>query len=77
MGGFLAGLLARGGHDVSALARGPHLAAIRASGLQVRSAEVGHFTVQVRATDQPAELGSNELVVVGVKMYCTRSSRRV
>jgi 2-dehydropantoate 2-reductase len=65
----LGGLLARAGHNVSVLARGPHLAAIRASGLQVRSSEVGDITVNVRATDQPGALGRNELVIVGVKMY--------
>jgi 2-dehydropantoate 2-reductase len=69
VGGFLGGLLARAGHDVSVLARGSHLVAIRASGLQVRSSQVGHITVPVLATDQPGELGSNELVIVGVKMY--------
>ena len=69
VGGFLGGMLARAGHDVSVLARGPHLAAMRASGLQIRSKQVGDFTVSVRATDQPSDLGSNELVVVGVKMY--------
>ncbi|MBV8718350.1 MAG: 2-dehydropantoate 2-reductase, partial [Chloroflexi bacterium] len=69
VGGFLGGLLARAGHDVSVLARGSHLAAIRTSGLQVRSSQVGDITVRVRATDDPAELGRNDLVVVAVKMY--------
>jgi 2-dehydropantoate 2-reductase len=69
VGGFLGALLARAGHDVTLLARGPHLAAIRATGLQVRSSQLGDFTVAVRATDQPTELGRNDLVVVGVKLY--------
>ena len=37
IGGYLAGRLAEGGAEVSAVARGPHLAAIRAEGLTVRT----------------------------------------
>ena len=33
VGGYLGGMLARGGHDVSLIARGAHLAAIREHGL--------------------------------------------
>jgi 2-dehydropantoate 2-reductase len=35
----------------------------------VWSSQVGHITVAVRATDRPSELGSNELVIVGMKVY--------
>ena len=38
VGGLMAGWLARSGHDVSVVARGAHLEAIRKSGLRVRSA---------------------------------------
>ncbi|MBV8087694.1 MAG: 2-dehydropantoate 2-reductase [Chloroflexi bacterium] len=69
VGGFVGGVLAKGGHEVSLLARGAHLEALRARGLTVESAQFGTFNVAVRATDNAAELGENELVVLGVKMY--------
>ena len=37
VGGYLGGLLARAGHEVSFIARGEHLMAIRKNGLEVRS----------------------------------------
>ncbi|HLG74658.1 MAG TPA: 2-dehydropantoate 2-reductase [Chloroflexota bacterium] len=69
IGGFVGGLLARGGHEVRLLARGPHLDALRRGGLQVRSKQLGDFAPTVSATDDPAELGANDLVVLSVKMY--------
>ena len=68
VGGYLGALLARAGHEVSLIARGQHLQAIRDSGLQVRS-EQGEFTAQVRATDQPSEVGPVDLVIHAVKTY--------
>ena len=44
-GGYFGGLLARAGEDVTFVARGAHLDAIRANGLAVRSRLVGDFTV--------------------------------
>ena len=69
LGGFVGGLLARAGGDVTLLARGPHLAAIQRQGLQVQSPEVGDFTVRVAATDDPAQVGPVDLLVLGVKSY--------
>jgi 2-dehydropantoate 2-reductase len=69
VGGFFGALLCRAGHEVTFLARGPHLAAIRAGGLAVESVQVGNFTVRAAATDDPAALGSNDFVIVAVKMY--------
>ncbi|MGH2364709.1 MAG: ketopantoate reductase family protein [Chloroflexota bacterium] len=69
VGGFLGGLLARAGHDVAFLARGPHLLAIRQRGLQVRSPQAGTFTVHPLASDDPGDLGERELALLGVKMY--------
>ena len=68
VGGYLGGMLARGGHDVSLIARRAHLEAIRASGLRVvRDNE--EFTVQCPATDDPADIGEVELVLLTVKTY--------
>src|SRR5436190_11293246 len=69
LGGFYGGLLARSGADVTFIARGPHLEAIRASGLTVHSQMVGDFTVAAPATDDPGTLGPVDLVIVGVKTY--------
>ena len=42
VGGYLAGSLRRGGNDVSVIARGAHLAAIRANGLTVETPDSAH-----------------------------------
>ena len=73
-GGYFGGLLARAGEEVTFVARGAHLAAIRASGLTVRSRLVGDFTVPARATDDPAESGPADLVLFCVKSYDTESA---
>jgi 2-dehydropantoate 2-reductase len=54
------------GADVSVLARGATLAAIRDRGLRVTSANDAD-TAQVRASDDPAELGEQDFVVIAVK----------
>src|SRR5579883_857227 len=66
VGGYLAGYLARGGADVSVVARGEHLAAICASGLRVESPDAS-INVKLRASDDPAELGKQDAVIVSVK----------
>ena len=69
IGGLYGGLLARAGHTVVMLARGRHLDAIRARGLEVRSADFGTFVVQAAASDNPADLGVADLVLFAVKTY--------
>jgi 2-dehydropantoate 2-reductase len=69
IGGLYGGLLARAGHDVGFLARGEHLSAIQQRGLEIRSVEFGTFTVDGRASDNPADLGQAELVLFAVKTY--------
>ncbi len=66
IGGFIAAYMARAGIDVSVVARGAHLEAIRAKGLTVDTQEE-NFTVPVRASDNPAELGVQDGVLVTVK----------
>lgn len=66
VGGLMAAWLSRGGHDVSVVARGAHLDAIRRGGLRVRSkGETSSF--EVRAESDPARLGPQDYVVVTVK----------
>lgn len=66
VGGFLAGHLARAGTEVALLARGPHLAAVRESGLTVES-RGERWTVHPAASDRAAELGAVDAVVVTAK----------
>ncbi|HEX6901045.1 MAG TPA: ketopantoate reductase family protein [Thermoanaerobaculia bacterium] len=68
VGGYYGGVLARAGHQVSMLARGAHLEALRERGLEVRTPEET-FTVAVGASDDPRELGGNDYAIVGVKTY--------
>ena len=68
VGGLIAGRLARSGHEVSVVARGTHLEAIRARGLRVREGASGAVEAQaVRAEADPALLGPQDYVVVAVK----------
>jgi len=68
VGGFLGAMLARAGHEVTLLARGAHLAAIKQNGLQLESRQFGTFTISTAATDDMSQLGRNELVFITVKM---------
>ena len=70
-GGYFGGLLARAGEDVTFIARGPHLAALRSQGLRITSRLAGEFTVPVSATDNPSEVGPVDLVLFCVKAYDT------
>ena len=66
VGGFIGGMLAAAGHEVSLLARGQHLAALRANGLIV---ETGgrRLASRPRVSDRPADLGAQDYVIVAVK----------
>jgi 2-dehydropantoate 2-reductase len=68
VGGYYGGLLARAGQPVGMLARGSHLEALRARGIEVR-APGETFTAAVAATDDPAQLGDVELAILAVKGY--------
>jgi 2-dehydropantoate 2-reductase len=66
IGGFIAAGLATAGTDTSVLARGATLAAIRAAGLRVESAD-GTVTAKVTASADAAELGPQDAIVLAVK----------
>lgn len=68
IGGNLGGLLARDGNEVTLIARGAHLEAIRSNGLRVKMPD-DDFTVQVQATDDPTRAGTVDLVIFTVKTY--------
>jgi len=66
IGGFFAARLARRGHDVSVLARGATLDALRNHGLRLDSGGSSH-SVQVNASDNAQSLGTQDVVVLAVK----------
>lgn len=68
VGGYYGARLVRAGQDVTFLARGAHLRAMRERGLAIRSAE-GDFTVPVRAEEDPARVGPVDVIVLAVKNY--------
>jgi 2-dehydropantoate 2-reductase len=70
-GGYFGGLLARAGQDVTFIARGTHLEALRARSLTLESRLAGTFTVPVSATDDPIEVGPVDLILFCVKTYDT------
>ncbi|HEV7284504.1 MAG TPA: 2-dehydropantoate 2-reductase N-terminal domain-containing protein, partial [Kaistia sp.] len=68
IGAHLGGFLARTDAEVSLIARGPHLAAMREKGLRVITADED-FTVAVAASEDPAELGPQDYVIVTLKAH--------
>ena len=69
VGGYFGGRLAQAGVDVSFVARGAHLAAIRRDGLRIASPKGDAHVTHVRASDDPADLGPADVVFLTVKMY--------
>jgi 2-dehydropantoate 2-reductase len=69
VGGYFGARLAQAGRDVTFIARGAHLDAIRARGLQVISPVLGDFTARARAESDPAAVGPVDLVLFAVKAY--------
>ena len=69
VGGYFGGRLAQAGEEVTFIARGEHLRAIRANGLRVDSS-LGDFVINpAQATDNVGEVGEVDLVVLGVKAW--------
>jgi 2-dehydropantoate 2-reductase len=68
VGGYYGARLARAGHDVTFVARGAHLAAIRERGLSIRS-PLGDFTVTAPAEEDTARIGPVDVVLLAVKTY--------
>jgi 2-dehydropantoate 2-reductase len=74
IGGYYGGRLAQGGTEVSFVARGAHLEAMRRNGLEVESVR-GSFRLQpVQATGDPAEIGPVDVVIVAVKTWQLREA---
>jgi 2-dehydropantoate 2-reductase len=71
VGGYFGAKLAAAGHEVSFIARGAHLAALKRHGLSIES-YAGNFLVDGCVfTDDPAKIGTVDLVLFCVKSYDT------
>ncbi len=73
VGGYYGGMLARAGNDVTFVARGAHLEALRARGLELRTQGETH-RVAVRAVADPREAGPIDLALFTVKTYDTTTA---
>jgi len=68
IGALVGAMLARAGEDVTLIARGPHLRAMQERGVRVRGA-LGDFDARVSATDDPAEIGNVDVVLLTLKAH--------
>ena len=68
IGAYLGAKLALAGEEVGLVARGPHLRAMQANGVRVTSPD-GDFEARVLATDDPAEIGEVDYLVLAVKAH--------
>jgi 2-dehydropantoate 2-reductase len=69
IGGYMGVKLAQAGAEVSLVARGPHLAAMQAKGLTLIEEGADPVTVPVTASDNPADLGPQDYVIVTLKAH--------
>ena len=77
VGGYFGGRMAAAGQDVTFIARGPHLEAIRANGLKIDSRDLGDVIVHpANATDDPAEVGIADYVIIGIQLWGTEEIGR-
>jgi 2-dehydropantoate 2-reductase len=77
VGGYFGGRLAAAGADVSFIARGAHLDALRTRGLRIVSPQGDLHIPRVKATDDPATIGPVDIVFFTVKLYDTETALRM
>jgi 2-dehydropantoate 2-reductase len=68
IGAYIGARMARAGYDVTLFARGPHLKAMQASGVRVKSAD-GDFEARPRIVGSLEEAGPADVVFLGVKAH--------
>ncbi|MEF8773622.1 MAG: 2-dehydropantoate 2-reductase [Halobacteriales archaeon] len=73
IGAYLGARLADEGHEVGLIARGDHLDTLQSDGLRVESV-AGDTSVDLPATDDPAEVGQVDYVLFTVKAYDTKAA---
>ena len=74
VGGGFGAALAKAGADVTFIARGAHLAAMKREGLRVRGGRGETHLVPTQATDDPASIGQVEIVLFCVKLWDVESA---
>lgn len=76
VGGLIGARLAQAGADVSFVARGAHLKAMRENGLKLESPVGDVHLPRPRVTDDPASIGPVDLVIFAVKLWDTEAAAR-
>src|SRR5688572_20447899 len=71
VGGYFGARLALAGSDVTFIARGAQLEAMRRDGLRIQSGVGDAHLTPVKATSDPAEIGPVDLVLFTVKLWDT------
>jgi 2-dehydropantoate 2-reductase len=74
VGGYFGARLAEAGNDVTFIARGAHLEAIKNHGLRVKSTRGDMHIHPARVTDNPADVGVVDIVLFATKLYDTESA---
>ncbi len=74
VGGAFGAALAKGGSDVTFLARGAHLKAMRERGLKVLGPRGDIHLQPTKATDDPASIGEVDVVLFCVKLWDVESA---
>ena len=77
IGGYFGGRLAAAGVDVSFVARGAQLEALRTNGLQIKSSLGDLHLPSVQVSDDPGAFGAADLVMLMVKLYDTENAARL
>jgi 2-dehydropantoate 2-reductase len=77
VGGYYGARLAAAGEDVRFIARGAHLARLRTNGLKLLSATGDLHLRSVQATDDPAMIGTADIVIFAVKQYDTEAAAKL
>lgn len=76
LGGYFGGRLAAARHDVTLIARGAHLQAIRKDGLRIQSPKGDLHLPDIKATDDPSIVGTVDVVMFMVKNYDVENAAR-
>jgi 2-dehydropantoate 2-reductase len=74
VGGGFGAALAKAGADVIFIARGAHLAAMKSQGLKVKGGRGETHLVPTRTTDNPADIGTVDIVLFCVKLWDVESA---
>jgi 2-dehydropantoate 2-reductase len=74
VGGGFGAALAKAGGDVTFIARGAHLAAMKSAGLKVQGPRGDIHVVPTKATDNPADIGNVDIVLFCVKLWDIESA---